>query len=85
MRGTLHLVPADDLPLGVGAFDNRGEYRPVWPRLYETTAAKMERLIEALSDALDGRCLTRAELGEAVRPASARPWPRASPPAGAIC
>lgn len=68
MRGTLHLVPADDLPLYVGALDNRGEYQPVWLRAFKVTAAQMERLIEAVGEALDGDCLTREELVEAVGP-----------------
>jgi uncharacterized protein YcaQ len=68
MRGTLHLVPADDLPLYVGALDNRGEYQPVWLRAFEVTAKQMERLIEAVGEALDGNCLTREELIGAVGP-----------------
>lgn len=68
MRGTLHVVPGDDLPLYVGALDNRGHYDAVWLRAFGTTAAGMERLIDAIADALDGRCLSREELSEAVRP-----------------
>lgn len=68
MRGTLHLVPADDLPLYVGALDNRGEYQPVWLRAFKVTAAQMERLIEAVAEALDEVPLTREELVEAVGP-----------------
>ena len=68
MRGTLHAVPAEDLPLYVGALDNRGEYAGAWLRAFGTTAKEMERLIEAVRDALDGACLTRAELIAAVAP-----------------
>jgi hypothetical protein len=68
MRGTLHLVPADDLPLYVGALDNRGEYRDGWLRGFEVTAVQMERLIEAVGTALDGEPLTREELVAAVTP-----------------
>jgi DNA glycosylase AlkZ-like len=68
MRGTLHAVPADDLPLYVGALDNRGEYVGAWLRAFETTATEMERLIAAIGDALDGESLTRAELIAAVGP-----------------
>jgi hypothetical protein len=68
MRGTLHLVPADDLALYVGALDNRGEYQPVWLRAFKVTAKQMERLIEGVADALDGECLTREELVEALGP-----------------
>lgn len=67
MRGTLHVVPADDLPLYVGALDNRGRYDAAWLRAFDATAAGMERLIAAVAEALDGRCLSREELAEAVR------------------
>ncbi len=66
MRGTLHIVAADDLPVYVGALDNRGEYANAWLRAFETTTVEMERLIAAIADALDGQCLTRAELIAAV-------------------
>jgi hypothetical protein len=68
MRGTLHVVPADDLPLYVGALDNRGEYANAWLRAFGTTKAQMERLIEAIRGALDGNSLSRAELIAAVEP-----------------
>ena len=68
MRGTLHIVPADDLPLYVGALDNRGEYANAWLKAFGTTKAQMERLIAAVADALDGSSLTRAELIAAVGP-----------------
>lgn len=68
MRGTLHLVPAEELPLYVGALDNRGEYQSAWLRAFDVTAAEMERLIRAIADALDGSCLTREELVQALRP-----------------
>ena len=56
MRGTLHAVPADDLPLYVGALDNRGEYANAWLRAFDATPKGMERLIAAIGDALDGEC-----------------------------
>ena len=68
MRGTLHAVPADDLPLFVAALDNRGEYANAWLRAFGTTTKEMERLIESIGVALDGECLTRAELIAAVEP-----------------
>lgn len=40
MRGTLHLVPADDLPLYVGALDNRGTYQEAWLRWFDVTAPR---------------------------------------------
>jgi hypothetical protein len=68
MRGTLHIVPAEDLPIYVAALDNRGEYSASWLRYFGTTATDMEGLLAAVADALDGACLTRAELTAAVEP-----------------
>jgi Winged helix DNA-binding domain len=72
MRGTLHAVPAADLPVYVGALHNRGEWGNAWLRAFGATATQMERLIEAIGDALDGGCLTRAELTAAVTPTIGR-------------
>ncbi len=66
VRGTLHLVPADDLPLFVGALDPRGKYAGSWLRYFGGTAGDVERLIDAVADALDGQALTREELAAAV-------------------
>ncbi len=68
MRGTLHAVPARDLPVYVGALHNRGHWENAWLRAFGATGLQMERLIEAIADALDGKCLTRAELIAAVTP-----------------
>ena len=68
MRGTLHLVPARDLPVYVGALHNRGEWGNAWLRAFGATAVQMERLIDAIAGALDGACLTRDELIAAVTP-----------------
>jgi hypothetical protein len=40
MRGTLHAVPADDLPLYVGALDNRGHYDGAWLRAFGVAARR---------------------------------------------
>jgi hypothetical protein len=68
MRGTLHVVPADELALFTGALDNRGEYAGAWLRAFGVTAKQMESLIEAIGDSLDGACLTREELIASVEP-----------------
>jgi hypothetical protein len=68
MRGTLHLVPAADLPVYVGALHNRGEWQRAWMTAFGATPRKMETLIDAIAEALDGTCLTRAELIAAVTP-----------------
>jgi hypothetical protein len=67
MRGTLHLVRAADLPLLVAALSTRTRYeRPSWLRAYELTLEEMRSILDAIPEALDGRCLTREELAEAV-------------------
>ncbi|GLX01853.1 winged helix DNA-binding domain-containing protein [Microtetraspora sp. NBRC 16547] len=67
MRGTLHLVPADELAtycatLGALRFWEKGS----WQRGHGVTAAEVEAIIEAVPQALKGRSLTREELVEAV-------------------
>src|SRR6266496_1989490 len=58
MRGTLHLLPADELPLWQAALSTRGTYlRPLWLRNFGVTREELERLIAAVADALDGRAL----------------------------
>jgi hypothetical protein len=66
MRGTLHLVPADDLPLYCAALDSRGEYARAWLRYFDVTARDMERLIDVIAESLD-EPRTRGELGAAVK------------------
>jgi len=67
MRGTLHLLPADELPLWQAALSTRGTYlRPLWLRNFGVTREELERLIAAVADALDGRALTREELAHEV-------------------
>jgi hypothetical protein len=67
MRGTLHLLPAEELPLWQAALSTRGTYlRPVWLRNFGVTREELERLIAAVAEALDGRVLTRDELADAV-------------------
>jgi hypothetical protein len=68
MRGTLHLVPADELALFTGALDNRGEYTGAWLRWFGVTAKQMEALVDAIGDSLDGACLTREELIASIEP-----------------
>jgi hypothetical protein len=66
LRGTLHLVPADDLPVYCAALDSRGQYDNAWLRYFSVTAGDMERLIDAIAESLD-QPRTRRELGDAVR------------------
>ena len=67
MRGTLHLVSADELPELVAALGTRINYlRPVWLRYFEVTADEMLALQDAIGEVLSDRPMTRAALGEAL-------------------
>jgi hypothetical protein len=67
MRGTLHYIAAEDMPLWIAALKDRVPYRqPVWQRGFKVTLAQMETLMEAIWKALDGRELTREELDDEV-------------------
>lgn len=66
-RGTLHLLPATELGLwhaGLGTY--RHYLKPAWFRGFGITPEQLEALIEAVTDALEGRELTREELARAV-------------------
>ena len=67
MRGTLHLVAADELPELAAALGNRTAYlKPLWLRYFGVTAKQMQRLQDGIGAILSDR------------PMSARPWPRRS-------
>ena len=67
MRGALHLVPASDWPLFVGAGRTRDHFRKAsWLRGFQITAAELERLMAAVAGALSLEPLTKAELAETV-------------------
>jgi hypothetical protein len=68
IRGTLHLVPACELPFWAAAA--RGP-KPFWESRewlgkHELTPKRATALFDAIADALTGRCLTRAELASEV-------------------
>ncbi len=63
MRGTLHLVAADELPELVAGLGTRINWlRPVWLRYFEVTAEEMLALQDAIGETLSGRPMTRADL-----------------------
>jgi uncharacterized protein YcaQ len=67
MRGTLHLLPAAELDTWLGALATYDHYlKPAWLRAFEITEEQLERLVDVIGEALDGRPLTREELGAAV-------------------
>ena len=68
MRGTLHLLPADELAMWVGA---QGVLRPryetaAWRKAFGMTSEEAVAVLDAIRAALDGDPLTRDELGDAV-------------------
>ena len=68
MRGTLHLLPADDLALWAGALRTRSYLwrSAAWTRYFGVSVEELEALVAAIGESLDGRGLTREELGVAV-------------------
>ena len=67
LRGTVHLFPADEAPLWAAALrahPARGEARRLEQRGLDS--ARLETLLTAIGEALDGRRLTREQLGEEV-------------------
>jgi hypothetical protein len=80
MRGTLHLFPAAEFPMWVAALGTRaGWQRPPWLKAFGVTVRDMDAINRAVRDALDGQCLTREELAEAV---ARRVSPRLRPQLG---
>ena len=69
MRGTLHLLTAEDYPLYAAALSNRRfDLDAPWLKYHGLVASDVPALVDAVSDALDGRQLTREELaGEVAR------------------
>ncbi|MEU4428560.1 crosslink repair DNA glycosylase YcaQ family protein [Actinoplanes sp. NPDC024001] len=66
-RGTLHLLPAEDLPVWVAAMSTRDrETKGSWLKYHGVTAEQMTDIIAAMPDVLGGEPLTREELAEAI-------------------
>jgi hypothetical protein len=68
MRGTLHLLPAAELPRWVGAQGvlKPRYHAPSWLRHFGLTREEAEALIAAIPEALADRMLTREELAQEV-------------------
>jgi hypothetical protein len=64
MRGTLHLLPASELPEWHAALGTSTRYRrpAAWHRLLGITLDELDRLTAAIGEALHDRVLTREEL-----------------------
>ena len=66
-RGTLHLLPADELPLWMAALREAEALSGThWYQRAGLDGEQAATLLDARGAALDGRCLTRRELAEAV-------------------
>jgi len=68
MRGTLHLLPADELPMWVGAqaaLPPRWE-KAGWRRGFGVTEEEVAGILAAVPRALEGGPLTREQLADAV-------------------
>ncbi|MDF5755381.1 winged helix DNA-binding domain-containing protein [Spongiactinospora sp. TRM90649] len=67
MRGTLHLIPAGELPAYCGALGSlRFWEKGSWLRGHGVTAAEVDAIIDAVPRALREGPLTREELTEAI-------------------
>jgi winged helix DNA-binding protein len=67
MRGTLHLLPAAELPLWQAALSTRrGWESGAWQRGFGVTSEELERLVDAVAEALEDRQLTRGQLADEV-------------------
>jgi len=66
-RGTLHLLPPDDLGAYVASAGAQESWRdPAWLRYFELTEAEVEAIIRAVATVLSDRPMTRAHLADAV-------------------
>jgi hypothetical protein len=78
MRGTLHLLAADDLPLYVAALRTHDRWwKGAWLRMIGRTEAELRAILDAIRDSLSERPLTREQLADEVAErvgAHAREW-----------
>jgi uncharacterized protein YcaQ len=73
VRGTLHLLPADEVPTWIAALSTYRHFeKPAWQKAFLSLEG-LNQVIEAASDALSGALLTREELAAAVATATGRP------------
>lgn len=67
MRGTLHLLPAAERGLWTAALStHRREESRAWLNGFKTSREQIQRLLDAVAEALRDAQLTRGELGDAV-------------------
>jgi len=69
MRGTLHLIPADELPIWVAALrakERSARRGPAWERYHGITVAQLDVTTAAVGEVLGAAAMTREELGASV-------------------
>jgi hypothetical protein len=69
MRGTLHLMPADELDLWVGArtdYESRRRFPPSYEREHGVTGAQVHAITDAIGEVLGADPLSRADLAAAI-------------------
>ena len=67
LRGTLHLMPADEYELWIGALANYKHFhRAAWLKFFGVTATELDKVLDAVGDALGEEPVTREELARAV-------------------
>lgn len=63
LRGTLHLMPADEYDLWVGALSTYDYYRkPAWAKYFGVTPKELDRVLRAVGDVLTDEPVTREVL-----------------------
>ncbi|MGH2663265.1 MAG: winged helix DNA-binding domain-containing protein [Actinomycetota bacterium] len=66
MRGTLHLLTADDLPLYVALRQHDRWWKGAWLRMIRMTEKELRHTVGAIRDSLGARPMTREQLAEKV-------------------
>ena len=67
MRSTLHLLTSAEFPLWQAALSTRRGFESgAWRKAFGVTGEELERLVDAVGEALAGRMLTREELAAKV-------------------
>ena len=67
LRGTLHLMPASEYDLWIGALANYKHYqRASWLKYFGVTAQELDKVLDAVGDVLGDEPITREELARCV-------------------
>jgi hypothetical protein len=74
MRGTLHLLAADEFSLYIGALSSFKHFRrSSWLKYHGVSLTELEALIESVRTTLDGGGLTREQLADVVAEGAGQP------------